>query len=840
MVQKSDNADESISLGQITPNFTIVGDPAAFKLSEFPPVVPILASPETVIFPLVTTTLLFSENKARTLLNDVAVGDRLMAIVSLIDPSEESNPANFYHHATLVYVHRLFKGKEGLTQVIFQGIARIEIKEIVATEPYARARIGRSLERGIDENDTEGEALIRHLKEQFSRLITMTGQVPENIATLISNTVEAKQLVYLIAGSIKLEFKAAQEILSLDSVKEKARRLVDLTSHEIEVLELGKKISSEARSEMEKTQREYILRQQLKAIQNELGDGSETVKRADEFRKKMSELNMPPEAKRETERELSRLESMQPASAEYPIIETYLEWMTELPWNTTSEESLNIEEAEVILEADHYGLGDIKARILEYLSVRKLRSERHKDGEQPPTLRPEREGAIICFVGPPGVGKTSLGASIARALNRKFIRLSLGGLRDEAEIRGHRRTYIGAAPGRIIQLLRRVGTKNPVMMLDEIDKVGSDWRGDPSSALLEVLDPEQNRDFRDNYLNVPFDLSQVLFISTANVLDTIPAPLRDRMEVIELTGYTDSEKLNIAKRYLVPRQLRENGLLGDELLLTDDALSFIIQNHTREAGVRELERQIGKVCRHIATSIVKNESSKKEIDADDVGSILGKPRFYREAKERTDTPGVAIGLAYTPVGGDILFIEATRTEGNLKFSITGQLGEVMKESAQAAFTLVRARAGDLGLSNELFTKSDVHLHVPAGAIQKDGPSAGIAMTVALASLFSERPVKADTGMTGEITLRGKVLPVGGIKEKLIAAHRSGLRWVLIPKHNEKDLEELPIEVRNDLEIILVDHIDQVLYHTLGFDFPERSQSARHHNDWDEKHALPHH
>lgn len=835
------DSNEKIS-DQVFPNFTLAGNNGNYRLSEIPPVVPIVPTRDTVIFPFSISTFLITDEQAIKLVNEVAIGDRLMGIVSLKDKQGNLSADNLYHHGTLVYVHRLFKAKEGMVQVIIQALPRILIKEIVASSPFIRARITRAQEEPIETADREGEALIRQLKDLYIRFVSLTGQVADEIAKFITGMSDSRQLVYLIASSIPMEVGIAQEIISSDSIKEKARRLIELISREIEVFDLGTKIRNEAKSEIDKTQKEYILRQQLKAIQNELGEGEEQRKRTEQFKEKISKSGMSPEGQKEALRELTRLEAMQPGTAEYPMIENYLEWLTEIPWQVVSEESLDITVARGILEAEHYGLKDIKSRIIEDLTVRKLKIERQhliKD-ESGPTLRPEREGAILCFVGPPGVGKTSLGVSIAHALGRKFIRLSLGGMRDEAEIRGHRRTYIGAAPGRIIQLLRRVGTKNPVIMLDEIDKVGADWRGDPSSALLEVLDPEQNREFRDNYLNVPFDLSQVLFIATANILDTIPAPLRDRMEVIQLSGYTDTEKLQIARNYLVERQIRENGLESGEVTINEEALLTIIRDYTREAGVRELERQLGKICRSIAVDIVENRPESKEVSVSDVRRILGKARFFHEAKERTDTPGVSIGLAYTPVGGDILFIEATRMEGTMRFSVTGQLGEVMKESAQTALSLIRSRASRLGIDPNIFSKNEIHLHVPAGAVPKDGPSAGVAMAVALASLLLNRTVNPDLGMSGEITLRGKVLPVGGIKEKLIAAHRAGLKTVLIPHHNEMDLEELPQEVKEGLQIILVTQIDEVLHHALDLEVSD--QKEREHiedTQWAHEEIAPH-
>jgi ATP-dependent Lon protease len=614
-----------------------------------------------------------------------------------------------------------------------------------------------------------------------------------------------------------MELAEAQKLLELDSVVEKMHRLLGLLNKEVEVLELGRKIQTEAQSEMEKVQRDYFLREQMKAIQRELGEADEQAVEVETFRTKIAESGMPEEPAREANRELDRLAKLPTAAAEYGVIRTYLDWLTSLPWNSLTPDNLDVAHARQVLDQDHYDLEDVKERILEYLAVRKLRAERREQAapEAPVVvdyIRSEREGAILCFVGPPGVGKTSLGQSIARAVGRKFIRMSLGGVRDEAEIRGHRRTYIGALPGRILQALRRAGSKNPVFMLDEVDKLGMDFRGDPASALLEVLDPEQNREFRDHYLDVPFDLSQVMFITTANQLETVPGPLRDRMEILQLSGYTEGEKLMIARNYLIPRQIKENGLRPGEIEFTEEALRVIIRNHTREAGVRSLERQIGAVCRKIVTRIAEGKTELVVIDRAQVVEFLGKPEYFytEEVEERTAVPGVATALAYTPVGGDIMFVEATQMPGGKGFQLTGQLGEVMQESARAALSYVRANADRLGLKPDYFAQRDIHLHVPAGATPKDGPSAGVTMATALASLVTGRPVRSDVGMTGEITLRGQVLPIGGLKEKVLAAHRAGLKTVIIPKRNENDLDDVPAEVRQQIHFVLADRMDDVL------------------------------
>jgi ATP-dependent Lon protease len=603
----------------------------------------------------------------------------------------------------------------------------------------------------------------------------------------------------------------AQQILEIDSLKEKYRLLIGHLTREKEVLTIGKKIESEAREEMNKAQREYYLRQQLRAIQKELGESEPGQSEIDEYRLKIEDAALPEEALKEAERELKRLGGMSPQAAEYSVIKTYLDWLIDLPWSKASEDQSDIGRARAVLDEDHYGLEDVKQRLVEYLAVRKLIQERGKPEATEKAAEPsEAMGVILSFAGPPGVGKTSLGQSIARAMGRKFTRMSLGGMRDEAEIRGHRRTYIGAMPGRIIQALKRAGTRNPVFMLDEVDKIGVDWRGDPSSALLEVLDPAQNKAFRDHYLDVDFDLSDVIFITTANQLETIPAPLRDRMEIIQLDGYTEYEKLQIAQRHLVPRQLQAHALADEEITFTAEALRKIIQDYTREAGVRNLERQIGAVCRKSVVKIAAQEWSHVIITPELVREYLKKEKFESELSENIEIPGIATGLAVTAVGGDILFIEATRMNGRGKLTLTGQLGDVMRESAQIAHSYVRSKAAELGVDPNRFEKTDVHLHVPAGAVPKDGPSAGVAMAMAMTSLFSSHPVRGDVGMTGEVTLRGRVLPVGGIKQKILAAHRAGLTTVILPKRNEKDLEDLPDEVRNTLIFVTVDRIDEAL------------------------------
>jgi ATP-dependent Lon protease len=795
------------------------GIPGGEKGSSSPAVpeeLPILPLRGMVVYPLMVLPLSVGQPRSVRLVDDVVVGDRLVGLVASKDP-EIDEPASdqVYQVGTVAIIHRLFKAPDGTMRVIVQGVERIRIDEWTVEEPYLKAKVSQLPDILPEEGNVEIEALMRNVAELFGRLVSLVPHLPDELMMAAQNTDDPRQLVYLISTSIRMDLQDAQEILELDHVGDKLRRLTNILNRELEVLELGKKIQSEAQSEMEKMQREYFLREQLKAIQRELGEGDEQQMEIEELRTKINEAGMPEEAEKEALRELSRLEKLPSAAAEYGVIRTYLDWLTSLPWSVATDDALDIPYARQVLDEDHYDLDKIKERILEYLSVRKLRLERVAEREEEELhpqdfIRREREGVILCFVGPPGVGKTSLGQSIARALGRKFIRMSLGGVRDEAEIRGHRRTYIGAMPGRIIQTIRRAGSKNPVIIMDEVDKIGADWRGDPSSALLEVLDPEQNREFRDHYLDVPFDLSQVMFITTANILDTIPGPLRDRMEILTLSGYTEEEKIHIAKGYLVPRQIRENGLRASEVSFSDEALRAIIRDYTREAGVRSLERQIGAVCRKIATRIAEGRAESVEIGADEVLEYLGKPIYFFEAAERCDLPGVATGLSVTAVGGDILFIEATKMPGQKGLTITGQLGDVMKESAQAALSYVRSQADQLGFDRDFFNTNDIHIHVPAGAVPKDGPSAGVTIATALTSLLTGRPVRADVGMTGEITLRGQVLPVGGIKEKVLAAHRAGLRTVIIPKRNEKDLEDLPPDVRDDMKFVLVERVDEVL------------------------------
>ncbi len=781
------------------------------ELLQLPDRMPILPLRGIVVYPLTLVPIRVGQARSVRLIEEATSKKLLVGLATSHDPELETpGPDDIYRIGTIAAVHRLFKSPDGTITLMMQGLMRMRIEEFVAETPYLMARVAHHPE--TVERTLEVEALHRTILAKFNRLSELSPGVPEEMSKMILDVDNPLQLAYAIANHIKLELEQAQGILEIDSLVEKMRTVLELLNKELEVLELGHKIQSEAQSEMEKTQREYFLREQLKAIQRELGEADEQQMEIEEFRRKIETAGMPEEAEKEARRELDRLSKLPTAAAEYGVIRTYLDWLTSLPWSVETADNLDIAHARQVLDEDHYDLKELKERILEYLAVRKLREERkdeHLAEQVADLIRREREGVILCFVGPPGTGKTSLGQSIARALGRKFIRQSLGGIRDEAEIRGHRRTYIGALPGRVIQALRRVESRNPVFMLDEIDKLGADFRGDPADALLEVLDPEQNREFRDHYLDVPFDLSKVMFITTANLLDPIPMPLRDRMEILQLSGYTETEKVYIAQGYLIPRQLRENSLRPGELSFTDGALRRIIRDYTREAGVRNLEREVGRICRKVVTRIAEGKTAPVKVRMRDVPEYLGKPRYFAETALRTQLPGVATGLSVTFAGGDLLFVEATKMPGSKGFVMTGQLGEVMRESAQAALSYVRSKAHELGIPDDVFEKHDLHLHVPAGAVPKDGPSAGVTMATALASLLTGRKVRQDVAMTGEITLRGQVLPVGGIKEKVLAAHRAGLKVVILPKQNRKDLEDIPDEVRESLKFVLVDRVDRV-------------------------------
>jgi len=801
------------------------------KDENIPEILPILPLRGVVVYPQTVVPLTIGQPRSIRLVDAVMAGDtRMIGLVASKKPETDTpTPQDLYEIGTVAIVHRMFRAPDGTIRLVVQGISRCKIGEFVQEEPFLKAKIElfpETLDEGL-----ELEALARKVREQFEHIAEMVPSIPKELVASILTLEDALSTCYTIANFQRMELSDAQHILEIDPASAKLHKLLELLTHEVEVLEMGQKIQDEARSEIEKVQREYFLREQLKAIQRELGEEDEQSVEIEEFRQKIEEAGMTEEAKKQALRELDRLKRLPSAAAEYGVIRTYLDWLVSLPWNKITEDDLDIAHAREVLDHDHYGLEDVKERILEFLAVRKLRKERADELEQEPEdeIHRIREGVILCFVGPPGVGKTSLGRSIAKALGRKFIRISLGGVRDEAEIRGHRRTYIGAMPGRIIQAIRRVESRNPVFMLDEVDKLIFDFHGDPASALLEVLDPEQNFEFRDHYLEVAFDLSQVMFITTANLLDTIPGPLLDRMEIIRLTGYTENEKIAIAQEYLIPRQIRENGLRGEEITFTNKGLRKIIHSYTREAGVRNLEREIGAICRKVVTKIAEGKTDKVTITDTEVENLLGHPRYYsdEEIMERTSIPGVAIGLAWTPTGGDVLFIEATKMPGSKGFRITGSIGNVMQESAQAALSYVRSKAKNLGIDENFFEKTDIHLHVPAGAQPKDGPSAGVTMATALASLLTGKPVKPDICMTGEITLRGQVLPVGGIKEKVLAAHRAGLKTVILPTRNEKDLDDIPDEIRENLNFIFVNTIDEVWKAALGASTtPRKRKTAR--------------
>jgi ATP-dependent Lon protease len=780
---------------------------------SIPSVLPILPLRGLVVYPQTAVPLTIGQSRSIRLVDDVMAGDeRLIGLVASRNPELEiPAPEDLYTTGTVAMVHRLFRAPDGTIRLVVQGMSRFRLGEFVQEEPYLKAQI--KLTPESVEQDLEMEALARSARDQFERIAELIPSIPRELVSSVLTLEDPLQTVYTIANFQRMELADAQIILEIDSASEKLHKLAGILAHELEVLEIGQRIQDEARSEIEKVQREYYLREQLKAIQRELGEKDEQTVEVEEFRRKIEAAEMPEEAEKQARRELDRLSRLPTAAAEYGVIRTYLDWLVSLPWSQATADNLEIPHAREVLDQDHYGLEDVKERVLEYLAVRKLRHERADELNQEPVdeIHRIREGVILCFIGPPGVGKTSLGRSIARAMGRKFIRISLGGMRDEAEIRGHRRTYIGALPGRIIQALRRVESRNPVFMLDEVDKLVFDFHGDPASALLEVLDPEQNVEFRDHYLEVPFDLSQVMFITTANLLDPIPGPLRDRMEIIFLSGYTEKEKIAIANGYLIPRQVRENGLRMQEVAFSEAALKKIIRSYTREAGVRNLEREIGAVCRKIVTHIAENKAECVDVTPEKVQEFLGRPHFFgnEEIAQRTSIPGVATALAWTPTGGEVLFIEATRMPGSKGFQITGSIGNVMQESARAALSYVRSRAEHLGLEEDFFEKSDIHLHVPAGAQPKDGPSAGVAMATALVSLISGHPVREDVGMTGEITLRGQVMPIGGVKEKVLAAHRSGLKMVILPARNEADLEDIPDEVRKEMQFVFAETVDNV-------------------------------
>jgi len=778
----------------------IVGEKLEKKDPEtpIPEIMPVIPSND-IVYPSMVVPMAIGEEKTIKLIDETVAGDKTVGLFAQRPEVDQPPPENLYKVGTAASILKMFKMPDGSVRAFVQGICRIGIIDFEQTEPYLRARVGRIVEK-VDKT-SELEALRQNILTSFQKIVNLAPNLPNELAVAAMNLPEPGNLADFVAAHINLNLQEQQEMLETDDVKQRLEKLTTFVNRELEILELRGKIHSEAQSVMDKAQREFYLREQLKAIQKELGEADERTIEINELRAKIEEAKLPAEAKKEAERELDRLSKMPPQAVEYTTSRTYLDWLVSLPWSKGTEDNLNIERARQILDEDHYNLEKVKERILDYLAVRKLKED--------------MKGPILCFVGPPGTGKTSVGRSIARALGRQFVRISLGGIRDEAEIRGHRRTYVGALPGRIIQGVRRAGSNNPVFMLDEIDKIGADFRGDPSAALLEVLDPEQNYAFSDHYLEVPFDLSKVMFITTANLTDPIPPALRDRMEILELPGYTEFEKLHIARKFLIPKQLREHGLSADRLSIPDDTILSIVRNYTREAGLRNLERELGTVCRKIARQIVQGTKETITVMPDRLKEFLGPQKFRYELAEEADEVGVATGIAWTQAGGDILFVEATLVPGKGNLILTGQLGEVMQESARAALTYARSRAGLLGIDERFYARNDVHIHVPAGAIPKDGPSAGVTMAIALISALTKRQVPKEIGMTGEITLRGKILPVGGIKEKVLAAHRAGVKKVVLPADNEKDLEEVPQHIRDELTFAFVRNIDEVLREVLS-------------------------
>jgi len=763
-----------------------------------PSALPVLPIKEMVAYPDTLTPLAVGRPRSMRLVNDVLSGERMLALVTSRDAdAEDPGPDDLYDVGVAGIVARMLKVPDGTIRILVQGMERIRLGDYATEDPYLVARVEPLPD--VVSPSPELEALTRNVQGTFIEIIEKIPYLPEELQLAVTNLDDPSALSHLIAGALRIPTEEKQELLEQVDVAKRLRRLSEILARELEVIQLGSKIQSQVQSEIDKGQREYYLREQLKAIQQELGEGDEQQAEVNELRERIEQANLPEHGRKQADRELGRLERLPPAAAEYGVIRTYLEWLVELPWSVTTDDDLDIAHSREVLDADHYDLERVKDRILEYLAVRKL--------------NPESPGPILCFVGPPGVGKTSLGRSIAKALGREFERISVGGVRDESEIRGHRRTYIGAMPGTIIRALRDAGTRNPVFMIDEIDKMGADFRGDPASAMLEVLDPAQNDSFRDHYLDLEFDLSDVIFIATANTLEPVPSALQDRMEVIQLAGYTVDEKLHIAKRYLVPRQIEQNGLSRGRIAFSDAAIRAIIDEYTREAGVRNLEREIGSICRKITRQIAEGEvKGKVTISAKRARELLGRRRYFAEQRRRTRDPGVATGLAWTPVGGEILFVEATAMPGDGKLTITGQVGDVMRESAQAALSWVRGHLEVLPVEvdEDWFASHDIHVHVPAGAVPKDGPSAGVAMAVALASLVMGRHVKADVAMTGEITLTGRVLPIGGVKEKALAAQRAGIRRVILPARNEGDVAEIPEHQREGLEFLYCDTIEDAL------------------------------
>ena len=764
---------------------------------KIPDVLPLLPVRDVVVYPYMILPLFVGREISIAAVDHALARDRLIFLATQKEVGdEEPTPEAIYSFGTVAMIMRMLKLPDGRVKILVQGLSKGKIMEYLESKPFYSVRIERITEPLISEHTLETEALIRTVKEQLSKIITLGKVLSPEVMVIVENMQEPGSLADLIASNIGLKVEEAQSLLEIIDPLERLRRVNEFLNKEYELLNMQARIQSAAKEEMGKSQREYFLREQLRAIQQELGETDSRTEEFVELRKAVETAKMPPVVEKEALKQLGRLEQMHPDAAESGMLRTYLDWMVELPWSKATKDLLDIKRAREILDDDHFDLEKIKERILEYLAVRKLKKK--------------MKGPILCFVGPPGVGKTSLGKSIARAMGRKFVRISLGGVRDEAEIRGHRRTYVGALPGRILQGLKQADSNNPVFMLDEVDKIGADFRGDPSSALLEVLDPEQNHTFSDHYINLPFNLSNVMFIATANHIDTVPGPLQDRMEVINLSGYTEEEKLQISRRYLVPRQIKENGISEKQLTISDEAVRTVIGKYTREAGLRNLEREIGSICRKIARRIAEGEKRHFVVNAASVTRYLGPPRFLREEEMERNEIGVATGLAWTPVGGEVLFVEATVMKGKGGLNLTGQLGDVMKESVQAALSYIRSNEGELGLSSDFYHTMEIHVHVPAGAIPKDGPSAGITMVTALVSALTRIPVKKDVAMTGEITLRGKVLPIGGLKEKMLAAIRMGIRTIIIPEQNKKDLADIPRHILKKIQIVTAKEIEDVL------------------------------
>ena len=782
--------------------------------------IPLLAIRNTVIFPVLAFPINVGREKSLKAVDRAMEGDRLMGIVAQTDAKiEDPETGELHMVGTAVKILKSVKMPGNKLNVIIQGLSRIKILEFIHTEPYLKARV-----QMIEEQELKGvevNALLMNLREQAQKIIELSPHIPSEASFLVKSIDNPAILSDIVASNLSVSVEEKQELLETLDVKDRMDKVIALLNKEIQVLELSNKIQTEVKGEMDKAQREYFLREQMKAIQKELGEVDERQEEFEELKRSIKRAQMPKEVEKVAMKELRRMSRMSPGAAEYTVSRTYLDWLIELPWQRSSEDVLEIKKAKEKLDADHYGLSKVKDRILEYLAVRKLKND--------------MKGPIICLVGPPGVGKTSLGRSVAESMGRKFVRMSLGGVRDEAEIRGHRRTYIGSLPGRVIKGIKKAGTNNPVFILDEIDKLGADYRGDPSSALLEVLDPEQNSTFSDHYLDVDFDLSKVLFIATANQMGPIPGPLRDRMEVLELPGYTLEEKIKIARGHLIDENLDDHGLTHDNVEFTDEGLETLVGGYTREAGVRQLKREIAAVCRNIALQVASDElEGTAVIDAAKVEEIRGPIKYFKEVAERVARCGVSTGLAWTPVGGDILFIEATSMKGHGKMILTGQMGDVMKESAQAAMSYIRSHAEELGIDARIWERKDIHIHIPAGAIPKDGPSAGVTMTTAIVSLLTDRPVNHELAMTGEITLRGNVMPVGGIKEKVLAAHRAGIKMVLMPDKNEKDLIEIGDDLNVDLEFRFASVIEDVLKLALGEDILDGKPKGHWYADDDDK------